>query len=154
MARGTSPSGTAPRSRGIAGAALPLHMTMIAASPWRLVDTGEGGPALGPAGTGAAAALSLALVGGVGPVPAPGLPDAGVAMLAPTLLRQGRQARARIVALAEVGVPLTGTVLVKFAALGVLALAGALVLPRGGAVPLFTAAPALPAAAGRPERRR
>nr|WP_308288261.1 MATE family efflux transporter [Streptomyces corallincola] len=95
-------------------------------------------------GTGVSVALSVLLVGGPGPLPGFGLTGAGVAMLvssavsacvnqvqlrrfAPVgaLLHPGRPDVRRIWRLAAVGIPLAGTVLLKFAVLGVLTFAAA-----------------------------
>ncbi|MFD4727298.1 MATE family efflux transporter [Streptomyces seoulensis] len=99
----------------------------------------------GLAATAASVALSALLVGGPGPLPGYGLTGAGLAMLAsslinaglnqyalrhPTILagrriRPGRPDAAQILSLARVGLPLGGTVLVKFSVLGVLTFAAA-----------------------------
>ncbi|MFJ6841072.1 MATE family efflux transporter [Streptomyces griseoluteus] len=96
-------------------------------------------------GTAASTTLSVLLVGGLGPLPSCGLTGAGVAMLASSVisafvnqaavrramvlsgrsLRPGRPDVKRVWALATVGIPLAGTVLVKFAVLGVLTFAAA-----------------------------
>ena len=96
-------------------------------------------------GTAASVALAVLLVGGPGPLPSYGLTGAGVAMLASSVvsafvnqrnlrratvlagrsLRPGRPDPARMWQLATVGVPLAGTVLLKFAVLGVLTFAAA-----------------------------
>jgi multidrug resistance protein, MATE family len=95
--------------------------------------------------TGTGVALSLLLVRGVGPVPALGLTGAGIAMLTSTVvarsaakavlmrhpamkglrLRPGRPDPREVRRLAGVGIPLAGTVLVKFAVMGVLTFAAA-----------------------------
>ncbi len=112
-----------------------------------LVGLGRSKPVMhaGTAGTVTAVALSLLLVGGVGPFGGLGPTGAGVAMLASNLvgaavahralrrspvlagrrLRPGRPHVRALLRLAAVGVPLAATVLVKFAVLGVLALAAA-----------------------------
>lgn len=89
--------------------------------------------------------LSVLLVGAPGTLPGYGLTGAGVAMLAAALvgawtnrttlrrrtvlagrrLRPGRPDPRRMVRLAAVGIPLAGTVLIKFAVLGVLTFAAA-----------------------------
>ncbi|MCM2579012.1 MATE family efflux transporter [Streptomyces meridianus] len=96
-------------------------------------------------GTAASVALSVLLVGGPGPLPGLGLTGAGIAMLASSLisavlnqvalrrdavpaglpLGPGRPDVRQILRLAAVGVPLAGTVLVKFSVLGVLTFAAA-----------------------------
>jgi MATE family multidrug resistance protein len=96
-------------------------------------------------GTAASATLSVLLVGGPGPVPSYGLTGAGVAMLASSVisasvnqvtlrrstvltgrsLRPGRPDVKHVWKLGAVGIPLAGTVLVKFAVLGVLTFAAA-----------------------------
>ncbi|GAA2460507.1 MATE family efflux transporter [Streptomyces macrosporus] len=97
----------------------------------------------GMAGTAAAVVLSLVLVGGVGGFTGLGLPGAGVAMLASSLisatlahralrrstvlaghsLRPGPLDLRAVFKIARVGIPLAATVLIKFAVLGVLAMA-------------------------------
>ncbi|MET7613087.1 MATE family efflux transporter [Streptomyces seoulensis] len=99
----------------------------------------------GLAATAASVALSALLVGGPGPLPGYGLTGAGLAMLASSLInaglnqyalrhpmilagrriRPGRPDAAQILSLARVGLPLGGTVLVKFSVLGVLTFAAA-----------------------------
>ena len=96
-------------------------------------------------GTAASATLSVVLVGGPGPLPSLGLTGAGVAMLASSLitavanqlalhrctalsgrsLRPGRPDLRQVWKVGAVGIPLAGTVLVKFAVLGVLTFAAA-----------------------------
>ncbi|SOR84065.1 Multidrug-efflux transporter [Streptomyces chartreusis NRRL 3882] len=96
-------------------------------------------------GTGTAVLLSLLLVPGAGPLPSLGLVGAGVAILASNIitagvaqlslhrstvlaghsLNPGRPVPREMLALAKVGVPLAGTVLIKFAVLGVLGFAAA-----------------------------
>ncbi|MGW2175478.1 MATE family efflux transporter [Streptomyces sp. NPDC001705] len=96
-------------------------------------------------GTAAATTLSVLLVGGPGPLPGHGLTGAGIAMLASSVigacanqvalgrstalggrsLYPGRPDVKQIRALGAVGFPLAGTVLVKFAVLGVLTFAAA-----------------------------
>ncbi|MFI5491642.1 MATE family efflux transporter [Actinoplanes sp. NPDC051859] len=92
----------------------------------------------------ATAGVALVLVNGLGPVPAMGLTGSGLAVVAAnaitclsslvglsrslsTSLRSfaGRLDLGRVVELAKVGVPMAGTVLVKFGVLGVLAFAAA-----------------------------
>lgn len=99
----------------------------------------------GLTGTCAAVVLSVVLVRGAGPVPSLGPTGAGLAMLGSTLIsrtisqvalvrspelrgvrtRPGRPDLARIRRLAGVGIPLAGTVLVKFAVMAVLTFAAA-----------------------------
>ncbi|MFJ3838882.1 MATE family efflux transporter [Streptomyces sp. NPDC054904] len=99
----------------------------------------------GTAGTAAAVLLSLTLVNGVGPFGGLGLPGAGVAMLVSSLISAvvahwglrrstllaghplglGRPHPRAVLELAGVGLPLAATVLIKFAVLGVLAIAAA-----------------------------
>ncbi|GAA3377438.1 hypothetical protein GCM10020367_53140 [Streptomyces sannanensis] len=96
-------------------------------------------------GTAASVTLSLLLVGGPGPLPSWGLTGAGVAMLSSGLIsaslnqralrrstvlagrriRPGRPDPRQMLRLARVGIPLAGTVLVKFSVLGVLTFAAA-----------------------------
>ncbi|MEH1098884.1 MATE family efflux transporter [Micromonospora sp. CPCC 205561] len=91
------------------------------------------------------AVLSLLLVNGAGPLPALGLPGSGLAMLVASLatcvltmlglrsklgtslagLAVSRPHPGRVLELAKVGIPMAGTVLVKFGVLGVLAFAAA-----------------------------
>ena len=99
----------------------------------------------GLAGTVTAVMLSPALVAGIGPLPATGLTGVGVAMLAANCVNAGLAHRAvircgpiagrpvflgrprprDILSISRVGVPLAGTVLIKFAALGLIAMAAA-----------------------------
>ncbi|MFK0154526.1 MATE family efflux transporter [Streptomyces sp. NPDC090493] len=108
----------------------------------------------GLVGTAASVTLSVLLVGGPGPLPSHGLTGAGLAMLASSLIstglnqyalrrrtvlagrriRPGRPDPRRILRLARVGLPLGGTVLVKFAVLGVLTFAAARISPDSAAV--------------------
>ncbi|KAB2975001.1 MATE family efflux transporter [Streptomyces sp. SS1-1] len=96
-------------------------------------------------GTAASATLSVLLVGGPGPLPSLGLTGAGIAMLASSLItavanhlalrrcaalagrspRPGRPDLRQVWKVGAVGIPLAGTVLVKFAVLGVLTFAAA-----------------------------
>lgn len=96
-------------------------------------------------GTAVSVTLSVLLVGGPGPLPSLGLTGAGLAMLASSLvgaglnqyalrhgtvlagrpMRPGRPDPRQVLRLARVGVPLGGTVLVKFSVLGVLTFAAA-----------------------------
>ncbi|MFJ8531924.1 MATE family efflux transporter [Streptomyces sp. NPDC093591] len=98
--------------------------------------------------------LSVLLVGAPGPLPTYGLTGAGVAMLAAAVagawanqttlrrrtvlaghpLRPGRPDPRRMLRLAAVGIPLAGTVLIKFAVLGVLTFAAARVGTDSAAV--------------------
>ncbi|WP_416959088.1 MATE family efflux transporter [Streptomyces sp. Agncl-13] len=99
----------------------------------------------GLVGTGVSVALSVVLVGGPGALPGFGLAGAGVAMLVSSAVgaglnqyalrrrtvlagrpvRPGRPDPREVLRLARVGVPLGGTVLVKFSVLGVLTFAAA-----------------------------
>ncbi|MDU0303497.1 MATE family efflux transporter [Streptomyces sp. PAL114] len=121
-----------------------------------LVALGRAKPVMraGLLGTAVATALSVLLVGGPGPLPSHGLTGAGVAMLASsvisacanqlavrrcpelegTSLFPGRPDVRRIWALCAVGIPLAGTVLVKFAVMGVLTFAAAMVGTDSAAV--------------------
>ncbi|MFG2554717.1 MATE family efflux transporter [Streptomyces sp. NPDC048581] len=105
-------------------------------------------------GTAASTALSVLLVGGPGPLPSYGLTGAGVAMLASSVisasvnqvalrrstvlagrsLYPGRPDVRQVWQLGSVGIPLAGTVLVKFAVLGVLTFAAARIGTRDAAV--------------------
>ncbi|MGW6908919.1 MATE family efflux transporter [Streptomyces sp. NPDC054940] len=105
-------------------------------------------------GTAASTALSVLLVGGPGPLPSHGLTGAGVAMLASSVISAGVNQvalrRSTVLAgrslcpgrpdvkqvwqLGSVGIPLAGTVLVKFAVLGVLTFAAARIGTDGAAV--------------------
>ncbi|MCX4748270.1 MATE family efflux transporter [Kitasatospora sp. NBC_01287] len=96
-------------------------------------------------GTATAVLLSVVLVRGLGPVPALGLTGAGLSLLGATAVSRGAAQLAlrrsevlrglpahpgrpdprAVLRQARVGVPLAGTVLVKFAVLGVLTLAAA-----------------------------
>ncbi|WLQ53847.1 MATE family efflux transporter (plasmid) [Streptomyces poriferorum] len=96
-------------------------------------------------GTAASTTLSIVLVGGPGPLPSYGLTGAGIAMLASSVisacishaalrrstvlrgrsLHPGRLYVKQVWTLGTVGIPLAGTVLVKFAVLGVLTFAAA-----------------------------
>lgn len=104
--------------------------------------------------TATSVALSLLLVGAPGPLPGCGLTGAGVAMFAAALvgawanqrtlrrrtvlagrpLHPGRPDPRRMLRLAAVGIPLAGTVLIKFAVLGVLTFAAARIGTAGVAV--------------------
>ncbi|MEV6021118.1 MATE family efflux transporter [Streptomyces sp. NPDC051997] len=108
----------------------------------------------GLVGTATSVTLSVLLVGGPGPLPSHGLTGAGLAMLASSLvstglnqyalrrrtvpacrrLRPGRPDPRRILRLARVGLPLGGTVLVKFSVLGVLTFAAARISTESAAV--------------------
>ncbi|MFE9429176.1 MATE family efflux transporter [Kitasatospora sp. NPDC006697] len=99
----------------------------------------------GLVGTALAVVLSVTLIGGIGPVPSLGLNGAGIAMLTSSLvttvrmqvalrrvpalagapLTPGRPDFEAMLRLARVGIPLAGTVLIKFAVLGVLTFAAA-----------------------------
>ncbi|GAA1240109.1 multidrug efflux MATE transporter AbeM [Kitasatospora nipponensis] len=99
----------------------------------------------GLCGTATAVVLSLALVRGVGPIPSLGLTGAGLSLLGATLVGRiaaqlalrrvdvlrglptlpGRPELRGIMRQARVGIPLAGTVLVKFAVMGVLTFAAA-----------------------------
>ncbi|MFJ3289383.1 MATE family efflux transporter [Streptomyces sp. NPDC086669] len=104
-------------------------------------------------GTAASATLPVLLVGGPGPLPSLGLTGAGIAMLASSLitavanqlalrrcaalsgrsLRPGRPDPRQVWKVGAVGIPLAGTVLVKFAVLGVLTFAAARIGTDGAA---------------------
>ncbi|WP_328327640.1 MATE family efflux transporter [Streptomyces sp. NBC_00455] len=108
----------------------------------------------GLVGTAVSVTLSILLVGGPGPLPSHGLTGAGAAMLASSListglnqlalrrrtvlagrpLRPGRPDPRRVLRLAAVGIPLGGTVLVKFSVLGVLTFAAARISTDAAAV--------------------
>jgi MATE family multidrug resistance protein len=108
----------------------------------------------GLVGTAASVTLSVLLVGGPGPLPSYGLTGAGLAMLASSLvstslnqyalrrrtvlagrrIRPGRPDPRQILRLARVGLPLGGTVLVKFSVLGVLTFAAARISTDSAAV--------------------
>ncbi|MGW4226826.1 MATE family efflux transporter [Streptomyces bauhiniae] len=108
----------------------------------------------GLAGTGVSVVLSVLLVGGSGPLPGLGLTGAGLAMLVSSLIsaglnqyalrhrtvlagrriRPGRPDARQILRLARVGLPLGGTVLVKFSVLGVLTFAAARISTDSAAV--------------------
>ncbi|WP_328318018.1 MATE family efflux transporter [Streptomyces sp. NBC_00388] len=108
----------------------------------------------GLVGTAVSITLSVLLVGGPGPLPSRGLTGAGVAMLASSLISTGLNQLAlrhrtvlagrplwpgrpdprRVLRLAAVGIPLGGTVLVKFAVLGVLTFAAARISTDAAAV--------------------
>ncbi|WP_069811186.1 MATE family efflux transporter [Streptomyces sp. TP-A0874] len=134
--------------------ALPILLALaVVASAWSsaagavLIGLGRGRLVMraGLSGTAVAVGLSPVLVAGLGPAPRLGLTGAGVAMLASCLvsavlaqsalrrrtvlaghsLRLGRPNLPEALRLARVGIPLAGTVLVKFAVLGVLAFAAA-----------------------------
>ncbi|WP_329008249.1 MATE family efflux transporter [Streptomyces sp. NBC_01601] len=105
-------------------------------------------------GTAASVTLSVLLVGGPGPLPSHGLAGAGVAMLTSSVisavaaqlglrhstvlagrsLRPGKPDVKQVWKLGAVGIPLAGTVLVKFAVLGVLTFAAARTGTDGAAV--------------------
>lgn len=105
-------------------------------------------------GTVVAVTLSVLLVGGPGPLPSHGLTGAGCAMLASSLvstclnqyalrhrtvlagrrIRPGRPDPRQMLRPARVGLPLAGTVLVKFTVLGVLTFAAARLGADGAAV--------------------
>ena len=105
-------------------------------------------------GTAASVTLSVLLVGGPGPLPSYGLTGAGLAMLTSSLvttslnqyalrrrtvlagrrIRPGRPDPRQILRLARVGLPLGGTVLVKFSVLGVLTFAAARISTDSAAV--------------------
>lgn len=105
-------------------------------------------------GTAVSVTLSVLLVGGPGPLPSRGLTGAGVAMLAASSISTGlnqlalrrktvlagrplwpgRPEPRRVLGLAAVGIPLGGTVLVKFSVLGVLTFAAARISTDAAAV--------------------
>ncbi|MEU0472013.1 MATE family efflux transporter [Streptomyces olivaceus] len=127
----------------LAGSVLAVAVSSSATSV--LVALGHSKPVMraGLLGTAASATLSVLLVGGPGPLPSHGLTGAGLAMLASSVisacanqaalrrstvlnghsLHPGRPDLKQIWALGTVGIPLAGTVLVKFAVLGVLTFA-------------------------------
>ncbi|MGW1208913.1 MATE family efflux transporter [Streptomyces sp. NPDC002499] len=108
----------------------------------------------GLVGTAVSVTLSVLLVGSPGPLPSYGLTGAGLAMLASSLvttslnqyalrrrtvltgrrIRPGRPDLGQILRLARVGLPLGGTVLVKFSVLGVLTFAAARINTDSAAV--------------------
>ncbi|WP_432198703.1 MATE family efflux transporter [Streptomyces sp. bgisy027] len=112
-----------------------------------LVALGQGKLVMraGLVGTAVAVLLSIGLIAGTGPLPALGLNGAGIAMLTSSLittfrvqlalhrlpvlagqsLRPGRPDLPQVFRLARVGIPLAGTVLIKFVVLGVLTFAAA-----------------------------
>ena len=112
-----------------------------------LVALGQGRLVMraGLVGTAVAVLLSVTLIAGIGPAPALGLNGAGIAMLTSSLittcrvqlalrrlpvlagqsLRPGRPDLPQVFRLARVGIPLAGTVLIKFVVLGVLTFAAA-----------------------------
>ncbi|MFC8311337.1 MATE family efflux transporter [Streptomyces olivaceus] len=127
----------------LAGSVLAVAVSSSATSV--LVALGHSKPVMraGMLGTAASTTLSVLLVGGPGPLPSHGLTGAGIAMLASSLisacanqaalrrsavlngysLHPGQPDVKQIWALGTVGIPLAGTVLVKFAVLGVLTFA-------------------------------
>lgn len=137
-------------------AASALASSLGAGATSTLVGLGQGKLVMraGLLGTSTAVVLSVTLVGGAGPVPALGLTGAGIAMLASIListglaqvtlrrstvlagrsLRLGKPDLQQILRLAKVGIPLAGTVLIKFAVLGVLAFAAARISTTSAAV--------------------
>ncbi|MGW2425869.1 MATE family efflux transporter [Streptomyces sp. NPDC001709] len=108
----------------------------------------------GLVGTAVSVTLSVLLVGGPGSLPSYGLTGAGLAMLASSLvgtglnqyalrrrtvlagrrIRPGRPDPRQVLRLARVGLPLGGTVLVKFSVLGVLTFAAARISADSAAV--------------------
>ncbi|MEU6529850.1 MATE family efflux transporter [Streptomyces sp. NPDC046928] len=129
----------------LAASVLAIAVTSAATSV--LVALGRSASVMraGLLGTAASAVLSVLLVGGPGPLPSLGLTGAGIAMLASSLitavadqlalrrcaalsgrsLRPGRPDLRQVWKVGAVGIPLAGTVLVKFAVLGVLTFAAA-----------------------------
>ncbi|MDF3142182.1 MULTISPECIES: MATE family efflux transporter [unclassified Streptomyces] len=129
----------------LAGSVLAIAVGQSATSV--LVALGHSRPVMraGLLGTAASAALSVLLVGGPGPLPSYGLTGAGIAILASSVisacvnqvtlrrstpptsrsLYPGRPDVKQVRKLGAVGIPLAGTVLVKFAVLGVLTFAAA-----------------------------
>ncbi|MEU1079585.1 MATE family efflux transporter [Streptomyces sp. NPDC005908] len=138
----------------LAGSVLAVAVGSSATSV--LVSLGRAKPVMraGLLGTAVATVLSVLLVGGPGPLPSHGLTGAGVAMLASSVisacanqlavrrcsefeghsLRPGRPDVRQVWTLCVVGLPLAGTVLVKFAVMGVLTFAAARVGTDSAAV--------------------
>lgn len=138
----------------LAGTVLLVALSQSATSV--LVAAGRGGQVMraGLLSTATSLTLSVLLVGAPGPLPGHGLTGAGVAMLAAALvgawrnqvalrrhtvlagrpLHPGRPDPRQVLRLAAVGIPLAGTVLIKFAVLGVLTFAAARIGPAGAAV--------------------
>lgn len=129
----------------LAGSVLAIAVSSSATSV--LVALGHSKPVMraGLLGTAASTSLSVLLVGAPGPLPSYGLTGAGIAMLASSVisasvsqvalrrstvlggrsLYPGRPDVKQVWQLGVVGIPLAGTVLVKFAVLGVLTFAAA-----------------------------
>lgn len=127
----------------LAGSVLAIAVSSSATSVLVALGHSKSVMRSGLLGTAASTTLSVVLVGGPGPLPSHGLPGAGVAMLAASVisaytnqvairrstvlkshsLYPGRLNVKQVWALGTVGIPLAGTVLVKFAVLGVLTFA-------------------------------
>ncbi|MET7297226.1 MATE family efflux transporter [Streptomyces griseoloalbus] len=127
----------------LAGSVLAIAMSSSATSVLVALGHSKSVMRAGLLGTAASTTLSVLLVGGPGPLPSHGLTGAGVAMLASSVisacanqaairrstvlkgqsLYPGRPDVKQVWALGTVGIPLAGTVLVKFAVLGVLTFA-------------------------------
>ncbi|MFI8202607.1 MATE family efflux transporter [Streptomyces sp. NPDC085937] len=147
------------RALGVFPLLLAGSVLAVAVGSWAtsvLVALGRAKPVMraGLLGTAVATALSVLLVGGPGPLPSHGLTGAGVAMLASSVisacanqlavrrcpeleglsLRPGQPDVRQVWALCAVGIPLAGTVLVKFAVMGVLTFAAARVGTDSAAV--------------------
>ncbi|MFI8351380.1 MATE family efflux transporter [Streptomyces sp. NPDC085596] len=129
----------------LAGSVLAIAVTSSATSVLVALGHSELVMRAGLLGTAASTTLSVLLVGGPGPLPSYGLTGAGVAMLASSMISAsvnqvalrrsampagrsmwpGRPDVRQVWKLGAVGIPLAGTVLVKFAVLGVLTFAAA-----------------------------
>ncbi|MET8692908.1 MATE family efflux transporter [Streptomyces bauhiniae] len=127
----------------LAGSVLAIAVSSSATSVLVALGHSKSVMRAGLLGTAASTTLSVLLVGGPGPLPSHGLTGAGVAMLASSVigacanqvairrstvlngrsLYPGRPDVKQVWALGTVGIPLAGTVLVKFAVLGVLTFA-------------------------------
>ncbi|MET8573110.1 MATE family efflux transporter [Streptomyces sp. NPDC004783] len=127
----------------LAGSVLAISVSSAATSVLVALGHAKAVMRAGLLGTAASTALSVLLVGGPGPLPSHGLTGAGIAMLASSMisacvnqvsirrsivlnghsLYPGRPNVKQVWALGTVGIPLAGTVLVKFAVLGVLTFA-------------------------------
>ncbi|MFB7210436.1 MATE family efflux transporter [Streptomyces sp. NPDC056255] len=129
----------------LAGSVLAIAVSSSATSVLVALGRSKSVMRAGLLGTAASTTLSVLLVGGPGPLPSYGLTGAGIAMLASSListcvnqvairrstvlrgrsLYPGRLDVKQVWTLGTVGIPLAGTVLVKFAVLGVLTFAAA-----------------------------
>ncbi|MFD7232795.1 MATE family efflux transporter [Streptomyces sp. NPDC059881] len=127
----------------LAGSVLAIAVSSSATSVLVALGHSKSVMRAGLLGTTASTTLSVLLVGGPGPLPSHGLTGAGIAMLTSSVisacanqtairrstvlnghsLYPGRPDVKQVWTLATVGLPLAGTVLVKFAALGVLTFA-------------------------------